>query len=326
MSIYLRLLECWHRLSKYSVMASLSHRQGSSFGVLILLFPSILLGSDSSDLPSVTYRTGTSEVRVAFFATDHQNRPVATLNANDFAVVDGEMVIRDFRSLTRSDETALDVVLLLDASESVAPRFHESVENIIRLASDSSRAVIESVSVVTFAGLKPALLCSRDCTRAVVQSRLVSMNAAGSTPLFDSLTFTADFLANHRVPGTRQVVIVFSDGDDTISRASPKQGLEALAATGAIVYAIDMRSQSANSKGKYWLQKMAEVTGGRTLSLEDGTDNVLKNILADLRSSYVVTYTLPNRVAGFHSLRILPKHDLNLQFHCRRGYFYEDAK
>jgi len=124
MPIYLCLLEWWHRLPKYPAMASLSHRQGWSFSVLLALLPSLLLAHADNDIPQTTYHTSTSEVRVTFFATDENNRLVDQIHDDDFAVVDGDRVIRDFRSLTRSNETKLDVVLLVDASESVAPRFH----------------------------------------------------------------------------------------------------------------------------------------------------------------------------------------------------------
>jgi hypothetical protein len=40
----------------------------------------------------------------------------------------------------------------------------------------------------------------------------------------------------------------------------------------------------------------------------------------------VVSYALPSRQKGFHSLRILPKHNLNLQFHSRKGYYYDEVR
>lgn len=61
-----------------------------------------------------TYRSTVSEVRVTFFATGENNRPVETITKSDFAIVDNDIVIRNFRSLTRAEETALDVVVLLD--------------------------------------------------------------------------------------------------------------------------------------------------------------------------------------------------------------------
>jgi len=305
-------------------MASLSHRQGWSFAVLLLIFPCVFFASTNNDSPDVTYRTGTSEVRLTFFATDSNNRLVKTIDQNDFAIVDSEMVIRDFRSLKKSDETPLDIVLLIDASESVRPRFRATKEEALRLVSQNSEASGNKISIITFAASKPAVLCVDDCGNSNTEQKLSTLNPAGPTPLFDSLAFAASFLANRHTAGVRQLLIVFSDGDDTMSASTPRDALQALAATGAVLYSVNVRSSKLSSGGEYWLQQMAEATGGRSFSMQDGEDNLLQAVLEDLRASYVVTYSLPTRMAGFHSLRILPKHNLNLEFHCRRGYFYEE--
>lgn len=52
----------------------------------------------SSAVP--TYHSTVSEVRVTFFATDKNNHALATLSQFDFAIVDNERVIRNFRSFT----------------------------------------------------------------------------------------------------------------------------------------------------------------------------------------------------------------------------------
>jgi len=325
MPIYLCALEFRHRLSKYPAMASLSHRQGWSFAVVLLIFPCVFFGRSNTDSPAVTYRTGASEVRITFFATDENNHLVNQIGENDFAVVDSEMVIRDFRSLRRSDETQLDIVLLVDASESVGRRFRGTTEDVLRLVSENSQGSRDKISIITFAGLKPAFLCVDDCSDPEVDRKLQSLTPAGPTPLFDSLAFAARFISNRHTGGVRQLLIVFSDGVDTISGSSPRDTLRALAATGALLYSINVESSKRETNGKPWLQQMAEVTGGRSFSMQDSSADILQGILADLRASYVVTYPLPNRAAGFHSLRILPKNNLNLEFHCRRGYFYEES-
>jgi len=73
----------------------------------------------ASEIP--TYHSAVSEVRITFFATDDNNHSVATLSKSDVAVVDDEHVVRNFRNFTHSEETSLDVVALVDLSESVAP-------------------------------------------------------------------------------------------------------------------------------------------------------------------------------------------------------------
>ena len=323
MPIYLCLLQWWHRLPKYPAMASLSHRQGWSLAVLLAVFPCLLCARADNDSSPTTYRTQTSEVRVTFFATDGSNQLVDSIGRDDFAVVDGEMVVRDFRSLTRSQETKLDIVLLVDASESVAPQFHAITEQVLKLISRNHPG--DDLSVITFSGLRPALLCASDCGVSA-RDRIRALNPAGATPLFDSLVFSAQYVGSRHTPGLRQVVILMSDGNDTISAASGRHALDAVIETGALLYTINPDKYSRDPKGSFALQQMAEATGGRSFSSQNDVTDVLQAALADLRSSYVVTYALPSHGAGFHSLRILPKHNLNLRFHCRRGYFYDEGR
>jgi VWFA-related protein len=306
-------------------MALLSHRQGWSLAVLLAFFPCLFYASSTSDDPLTTYHTGTSEVRISFFATDERNHPVENLGKDDFAIVDDDMVIRDFRSLVRASDTALDLVLVVDDSESVAPRFQEVQQDILKLISFESLSARDRVSVVTFAGMRPTIFCVQDCGTPAVRQRLLAAKAEGATPLFDAVNYTARLVTSQPAPAARQVVILFSDGHDTISMASYRDAVQAMIASGALLYAVNVeRSQDSSSQGSRTLQQLAESTGGRSFQLPDHAVDLLQAVLADLRASYIVTYQLPNRTAGFHSLRILPKHNLNLHFHCRKGYKYDD--
>ena len=50
-------------------------------------------------------------------------------------MVDDEKVIRDFRSFTRSASVKLDIIALIDASESVLPRFQQEITDVVQLIS-----------------------------------------------------------------------------------------------------------------------------------------------------------------------------------------------
>jgi len=305
-------------------MALLSHRQGCSLAVVLALFPCLFYASSTSDDPLTTYRTGTSEVRISFFATDERNHLVEDLGKDDFAIVDGDMVIRDFRSLVRASDTALDLMLLVDDSESMAPRFQQVQQEILKLLSSDSLSANDRLSVVTFAGMRPTVFCVQECSAPATRQRLLTAKAEGATPLFDAVNYAAHLVASQRAPTTRQAVILFSDGHDTISRASYREALNAMVSSGAVLYTVNVEhSKDSFSQGSRTLQQMAESTGGRSFQFSDPAVNLLEAVLADLHASYVVTYQLPNRTAGFHSLRILPKHNLNLHFHCRKGYNYD---
>ncbi len=277
---------------------------------------------EANDPPVSAYRSSVSEVRLTFFATDESNHPVETVGKDDFAIVDGDMVVRDFRSLSHSSETALDVLVVVDASESVASDFQTTVNEVRQVLSRSQLASDENLSVVSFAGLQAAQLCAGDCRTSAANEKLLALRPSGATPLFDALAYSADFIAKRRQPGVRPVLVLFSDGDDDISKISGRDALDALIASGAVLYAIDMSQPGDASRGSARMRKIAEATGGRYFPLRDGAANVLEAALDDLRASYVVTYPLPSSAQGFHALRILPKHNLHLQFHCRNGYFY----
>jgi hypothetical protein len=147
------------------------------------------------------------------------------------------------------------------------------------------------------------------------------------TPLFDALIFAADFIAQHRRAGVQPVLILFSDGNDTISVHSASEALRAAQGAGTMIYAVDLGS-SLTSGGKF-LQRVADGTGGRYFSPRfsgnQGAAALLNTVFEDLRASYVVTYDLPSHQAGFHALRLLPTHNLNLTFHSRGGYNYEPS-
>jgi VWFA-related protein len=310
--------------------------------------------SDSSSAP--TYRSTVSEVRVTFFATDQNNQPIESLTKSDFAVVDNERVLRNFRSFTRTDETSLDVVVLIDLSESVAPRVRTAISDVLGLVAREQSIPDDNISVLSFGGtlggtpegtsggalgrLTPAILCTSGCRAADPAAKLLAAKSGGSTPLFDALIFGADLvsehLSEHRRGGGRDnlrpILILFSDGYDTISRHSAREALQAAQDAGALIYSVDMgkAENSSSSRGSGFLRQVSDATGGRYFSLsprfsQQDTAQVLNAVLGDLRASYVVTYDLPSQEAGFHSVRLLPTHNLNLTFHSRNGYDYEPS-
>src|ERR1035441_10570046 len=291
--------------------------------------------NDSSTLP--TYRSIVSQVQVTFFATDENNRPVAALTKSDFAVVDNDLVIRNFRSFTAADENALDVVALVDLSESVAPRFRVAIREVEQLVAREQSLADANVAVLYFGAesggtsgaasgeIRPAILCSSGCRASGPVSRLLAAKGSGTTPLFDALIFASDFISHHRRAGARPVLILFSDGNDTISLHSAREALDAVVAGGALVYSVDTGKPANPSAGSMFLRQASDSSGGRYFSLQDGVANVMSAVLEDLRASYVVTYDLPSQQAGFHSLRLMPTHNVNLRFHSRNRYYDEPS-
>jgi VWFA-related protein len=271
-----------------------------------------------------TFRTQANEVQITFAATDQNDRVIATLNASDFAVVDKDFIVRTFRSFRRAEYTRLDVAILLDNSDSITSRFQQELAQTINLISETSGVPEGSFSIVSFQGAQPAVICQGNC-RGNQTAKLVSTSSHGAmTPLFDTLAFTADLLSQKSDsqtpdPKVRKVAIVISDGEDTISRRSAGEAVAELVANDVHVYTLDV-NRLGSSNGGMFLKKLAYATGGQSFRLSDKASAVADAVLADFQNSYQVTYRLPDSSTGFHSIRILPTHNLNLNFRCRQGY------
>ena len=176
------------------------------------------------------FRVSVEEVLVDAVVT-RGNRPVAGLGAGDFVLLD-EGVRREVRVVPQGD-LPVSVLFVMDLSESVTGERRE------RLAAAARQ----------FAGQ----LGSRDrCAVAVFASELVlghdfadcsrlppdpfpAEGGTGGTALWDSLLLSAALV--EEVPG-RAVIVIFTDGEDTMSWTPEAFVEEALRGSGAVLYAV----------------------------------------------------------------------------------------
>ena len=292
-----------------------------------LLLPLLLICTDTShsepgDQAASTFRTVVNEVRVSFSVVDQNNRGVATLQASDFAVVDQDVIVRNFQSFTRSDWSKLELAILVDASESTRPHFRQELADVLEVVSQTAGVPEENLAIFSFDNQRPALVCAGDCRVSHAADRLAPARAGSLTPLFDTLVFASDFLSQHGDAQTAKVLIVLSDGDDTISRSSAADAIRAAVGSDVQVYCIAIGNSALSPKGAAVLHRVATATGGRDFPSQDGAVSALNTIFEGLHATYTVTYQLPTHAPGFHAIRILPTHNRNLQFHSRSGYYY----
>jgi len=73
-------------------------------------------------------------------------------------------------------------------------------------------------------------------------------------------------------------------------------------------------------KGDQVMDYLAEGTGGLSFGCKQNVMAVLRTVLDDLHSGYVLTYQLPEQTRGQHSVRIVPTSNPRLQFRSRLAY------
>ena len=125
---------------------------------------------------------------------------MATLRPSDFAVVDKDIIVRDFQSFTRSDSTKLEIAILFDASESVSTNFRREAADVLSLITQTAGIPYENLSLFSFHGLQPDLLCAGNCRTSRAAEQIPSGRPGGLTPLFDAIIFRPNSFPGEETP------------------------------------------------------------------------------------------------------------------------------
>ena len=282
---------------------------------LILLVALVATSAERQE--AYSFKVDVHEVRLTFVATDQHNRDVATLTPADLAVVDNGTVIRQFRSLKRYPQANLEVLLLIDASESEARQFSQEIVEASQLITGARWEPDDVLSIMTFGGLGPTFVCVRDCRDLPPAGWASKIHAKGQTPLFDAVVLGVEFLSKNHNPDYRRVLIILSDGADTISMHSFRDAAIAAMRSEIPIYTLDTTVTS----GGGFLQELAALTGGRSFARAPGASDALASVVGELRNGYLLTYELPSQIEGLHSVNILPTTNSNLRLRSRRAYY-----
>ncbi len=272
----------------------------------------------------MVFRTTAAEVSLTFSVADESGHTIPTLQKHDFVVVDGDFIVRNFRSFRHNQLANLEVGVLIDASESITPRFQQEITSALQLVSQSDAVPDGNLFVASFRGLQPTLICRGNCRASHAVAQIRDMKGGGLTPLFDSIAFAADLLTQQGEPSTQRVLILISDGEDTISRNTVADAIKAAWAGDVKIYTVDLAESHSSASGDT-LCRLAARTGGRCTAIQQGSANLIDGILDDFRGTYTVIYQPPTRIAGFHRVRILPARDVTLRFRCRDGYYLQNT-
>jgi VWFA-related protein len=265
-----------------------------------------LLVSAAAAAQTPLFRSETELVRVPVVVT-RNGSPVGGLTAADFELRDGG-VLQSLETI-HVEETPIDVVLVLDLSRSVRGSKLSALHDAAGAFLDGLRPAVDGLSGAE--GERAALLAFQEEVRLVepltsqldrIRRALQTVIARGSTALVDATYSALRFLK----PGPRStVVVVFSDGVDSLSWLSPAQVVEAAARSEALVYAVAARQKG--DPDDPFLGELTRITGGRmwTARSERELRSRFLDVLNDIRSRYVLTYA-PRGVAfaGWHAVDV----------------------
>ena len=279
----------------------------------------LLCGGFSVFAQQPTFRTGTRTVALYATVTDAQKRLVPDLTQDDFQIFDNdkpqalELFINEVQPIT--------VVVMLDTSASMTGNLkllEQAAEQFLLRMLPKDKGLVGAFNdkieffPATFTGDRDKLIRS-----------LRDLDFGNPTRLYDAIAASMDRL--HKVDG-RRVVLVFTDGDDTGSRADGGSVLEQARREEVMIYAVGLRSDYFNgsrqvrSKPDSGLKRLAEETGGGYFELDKTSDlaPTFTRVAQELHSQYVLGFT-PTLLDGkLHRVTVKAKSGMTVR--ARRSY------
>jgi len=254
---------------------------------------------------------------------DARGRTVSDLRVEDFELrVDGE--VKPIGELTHA-ETPVSIALLFDNSSSQnATRDFERQAGVRFL-----KSVVRSVDRAAVYSISTAPKLAHPLTNdvgALVRTIENFGKADGATAFFDTVAVAADYLKPAR---TRKVIVIISDGTDTVSDLDFDTAIARVLANDCQVYAIQTgNSDSANLRdlaGERRMEEFAAQTGGAVYVPRTNAElsDAFKQIAADLAQQYVISYYPAGqpRDGRFRTFTLSVKTRPNLRIRTRKGYY-----
>jgi VWFA-related protein len=274
----------------------------------------------SMTTPAFTLRHDVSEVRLQFSVTDKLGHHISSLSKNDIALLDNGLAVSELTDFREESDLPIEVIILIDSSRSTERELpmekQMALEFLHKLLRSQDRAMIAGFN--THLNTQGTFTAHFDQLESSVQS----IKAEGLTAFNDSL-FT---LANSFAPAasSRKVIIIISDGNDTVSAHTFNDARESLLKKDVAVYTISVVDKKSMNPAACLNQLSAE-TGGHSYFLKDirHLKETFAQIDSDLRTYYVAAYRSPDRREGFHSVNVqLAARDLHVQ--SKKGYFRQE--
>lgn len=189
-------------------------------------------------------------------------------------------------SADRPEREPVRAILVLDTSGSMAGRALDDAKLAARAFVEAMRPE-DAVALVAFAD-EARTVSGFTADRGRLVALISGLRASGETALYDALG-AASRLAGF-ADGGRAVIVLLSDGGDTVSASSLDSAAKSLAAARAPVYAVALKTREWNPEA---LASVVRATGGRLLETADSGElvEIYEGLASEVTNMCAVTFT-----------------------------------
>lgn len=290
----------------------------------------VILAAATAQEPEYRIRADVKLVRLLATVKDPSGELVGDLSKSDFQISDNG-VPQEVAIFERTTAQPLSVSVLVDTSSSTATNLKYETDSVTRFLRALFREgnVEDRASLYSFSW-EVALELGFTRNLGRLEGALKRLKSTGGTAMYDALQFAGKHLQDR---DGRRVIIIVTDGGDTVSAVKFADALEAAQRSNAVIYPILVvpitNGAGRNTGGEHALQTLAAETGGRvfTPNIGAGLDAAFDSILRDLRSQYLLAYypkNVPQTKNRFHRVKVEIPNRSGLRISTRSGY-YGDA-
>jgi Ca-activated chloride channel family protein len=267
-------------------------------------------------------------VRILATVKDPSGALVGSLNKEDFQVRDNG-VPQAISVFERQTDQPLSVAVLIDSSGSTAKDLRYETDSVTRFV----RALLREGNpedAVALYSFNWEIVKQNGFTRnvAAIDHSLRALRGQAGTALYDAILLASRDIEDRQ---GRKILVVVTDGGDTVSHTDFNRATEAAQLADAVIYPILVvpitNDAGRNIGGENALTTFALRTGGRVFSPTLGVemDNAFDQILRDLRTQYLLGFyphDVPPTSDRFHTLQVNARGP-ELRVLARSGYYGE---
>ena len=296
---------------------------------LVLLVVLLFAPFNFAQNDDTTLRVDVKLVNVFVTVTDKNGAPVGNLNKDNFKLFE-DGIPQDIRVFSRESELPLSIVLAIDTSLSTKKDLKLETQSARKFSHDILRGQ-DAIALFQFSeDVEELVPFTNDIRR--IDHGIDMVHVRSATALYDAIYLGADALMKRQ---GRKVMVLITDGGDTVSKENYNSALRQAQIAEAIVYPVIIvpieASAGRDLGGEHALIQIAHDTGGKYYYASglNQLDEAFRRISEELRTQYLLAYYPSRRLADsdFRKLdvRINAPDAEDLRSRHRTGYYSSKA-
>jgi Ca-activated chloride channel family protein len=253
---------------------------------------------------NTTFKVNVKLVNIFVTVTDAQGAPVSTLTKDNFQIFEDD---HPQKISVFSKESELPLSIVLDVDTSLSTRKDLPLE--LNSARKFAHAILRPQDGLAIYGFNEVVEETVPFTSDLktIDRGVQSLHLGAATALYDAIFVGAEALEKRQ---GRKVMVVITDGGDTVSKTDYHEALRAAQISEAIVYSIIVvpieASAGRDTGGEHALIQLSADTGGKYFyaTTLPQLDQAFRTISDELRTQYLLAYYPAQRLADSDFRRI----------------------